>query len=121
MSDKPQKAPYPLRMPDGMREKLKDAAHKNQRSLNAEIVARLQESLDPLNEFVRDFGDGQPTGLENLFAELEADNQLANNAEDQHILDLLRTRREMLQSMEQVITSIDARIKKHRRQLKSPE
>lgn len=45
MSDKQQKAPYPLRMPDEMRDKLKEAAHNNRRSLNAEIVARLENSL----------------------------------------------------------------------------
>lgn len=45
MSDKQQKAPYPLRMPDEMRDKLKEAAHNNRRSLNAEIVARLEQSI----------------------------------------------------------------------------
>lgn len=46
MSDKQQKAPYPLRMPDEMREQLKECAHNNRRSLNAEIVARLEKSID---------------------------------------------------------------------------
>ncbi|BCB62238.1 hypothetical protein HaloA020_29390 [Halomonas sp. A020] len=45
MSDKQQKAPYPLRMPDEMRDQLKECAHNNRRSLNAEIVARLELSL----------------------------------------------------------------------------
>ena len=35
-----------LRLPDGMRDILKAAAEENGRSMNAEIVARLQESLD---------------------------------------------------------------------------
>jgi hypothetical protein len=33
-------------MPDGMRDRLKAAAAENNRSLNAEIVARLEKSLD---------------------------------------------------------------------------
>lgn len=45
MSETKQKAPYPLRMPDPMREKLQEAAHQNHRSMNAEIVARLEESF----------------------------------------------------------------------------
>lgn len=37
---------YMLRFPDGMRDKLKSAAAANGRSLNAEIVYRLQETLE---------------------------------------------------------------------------
>lgn len=44
MSEK-QPAPYPLRMPEGMRESLTEAAQSYGRSLNAEIVARLEESF----------------------------------------------------------------------------
>lgn len=36
-----------LRLPEGMRERVKDAATKNNRSMNAEIVARLEASLEP--------------------------------------------------------------------------
>lgn len=35
-----------LRLPDGMRDRLKAAAEANKRSMNAEIVARLDRSLD---------------------------------------------------------------------------
>lgn len=35
-----------VRMPDGMRGRLKDAAKSNNRTMNAEIVARLQASFD---------------------------------------------------------------------------
>ena len=45
MSETKQKPPYPLRMPDGMKSALQDAANKRQRSLNAEIVDRLEMSL----------------------------------------------------------------------------
>lgn len=37
---------YVLRFPDGMRDRLKQAAAANNRTLNAEIVARLQRSFD---------------------------------------------------------------------------
>jgi len=46
MSSKQQKPPYPLRMPDDLKDQLKSAADHNHRSLNAEIVARLQESFE---------------------------------------------------------------------------
>ncbi len=36
---------FMLRLPDGMRDQLKDAAAENGRSLNAEIVARLSTTL----------------------------------------------------------------------------
>lgn len=37
---------FMLRLPDGMRDRLKDEAAKNNRSMNAEIVHRLQMTLD---------------------------------------------------------------------------
>lgn len=37
---------FMLRMPDGMRDRLKDEAAKNKRSLNAEIVSRLDDSFE---------------------------------------------------------------------------
>lgn len=36
---------FPLRLPDGMRDQLKDAAEASGRSTNAEIVARLERSF----------------------------------------------------------------------------
>lgn len=39
---------YIVRFPDGMRDRLKDAAAVNNRSLNAEIIARLERSFDPM-------------------------------------------------------------------------
>lgn len=35
-----------VRLPDGMRDRIKDAAAANNRSMNAEIVARLEESFE---------------------------------------------------------------------------
>ena len=37
---------FPLRFPDGMRGQLKKAAKENNRSLNAEIIARLEVFTD---------------------------------------------------------------------------
>jgi len=37
---------FNLRFPDGMRDELKELAAKNGRSLNAEIIVRLKESID---------------------------------------------------------------------------
>jgi hypothetical protein len=48
---------FMLRLPDGMRDRLKDAAAENNRSLNAEIVSRLAESFDPLILDVKQTGD----------------------------------------------------------------
>lgn len=45
MSEKPQPPSYPLRMPGHLRERVEKAAELNKRSLNAEILARLEESL----------------------------------------------------------------------------
>ncbi len=63
MTEKPDRQPYPsetadkvlLRLPDGMRDRLKEAASENGRSLNAEIVQRLQQSLSgPVDAFLAD-------------------------------------------------------------------
>lgn len=43
---------FQVRMPDGLRDRLRDEAAKNNRSMNAEIVARLEASMgaiDPNN------------------------------------------------------------------------
>lgn len=39
---------YILRFPDGMRDNIAEAAKANNRSMNAEIVARLAKSFEPL-------------------------------------------------------------------------
>ena len=40
---------YLLRLPDGMREQIAEAARENKRSMNAEIVARLEASFSSLH------------------------------------------------------------------------
>lgn len=49
---------YMVRFPDGMRDRLKQAAADNNRSLNAEIIARLAAS------FITIEGDPQPTNVD---------------------------------------------------------
>jgi hypothetical protein len=52
----PKKPPAPsdladkfmLRMPDGMRDRITEAAKTNNRSMNAEIIVRLERSFDPV-------------------------------------------------------------------------
>ena len=41
---------FMLRLPDGMRERLKAAAAENNRSLNAEIVSRLELTLERMSD-----------------------------------------------------------------------
>ena len=41
---------YVVRLPDGMRDKLKAEAEKNKRSMNAEIVARLEATFHTIPE-----------------------------------------------------------------------
>lgn len=36
---------FQVRMPNGLRDRLRDAAEANKRSMNAEIIARLEESF----------------------------------------------------------------------------
>lgn len=45
MNDKKQQTAYPLRMPPELRAQLENLAHTNKRSLNAEILARLEDSV----------------------------------------------------------------------------
>lgn len=43
---------FVVRFPDGMRDRLKEAAHANGRSMNAEIVGRLQQSFEAPDDVV---------------------------------------------------------------------
>lgn len=40
--------PFGLRLPSDLKQRVQDAATANNRSMNAEIIARLEASLDPL-------------------------------------------------------------------------
>lgn len=76
---------YMLRFPDGMRDRLKETAKENGRSLNAEIVERLNETLVHDTHFVND-----PRGFTYVLSELkdvtEAYNELVReNAWDKAV------------------------------------
>lgn len=47
MTDRHPISPYPIRMPPELREQLEESARKGSRSLHAEIISRLIESLSP--------------------------------------------------------------------------
>lgn len=59
------KKPYPsdkldqyiVRFPSGMRDRIKEAAEANNRSMNAEIISRLEESFDPNRMVVTSIDD----------------------------------------------------------------
>src|SRR4051812_27210298 len=50
-------APFGLRMLPDLKARIEEAAAESGRSLNAEIVARLEQSFDPLIVNVRNTGD----------------------------------------------------------------
>lgn len=59
---------FVVRFPDGMRDRLKEAAHANGRSMNAEIIARLQKTFDqPAGVLVGRLGD-EPSVVDEIAA-----------------------------------------------------
>lgn len=50
--------PFGVRFPTELKAKLQKAAHRNTRSMNAEIVARIAESFDGRND-LKEFSDGE--------------------------------------------------------------
>lgn len=65
---------FMLRMPDGMRDRLKREAADNNRSLNAEIVARLEKSFEANDLLLR--ADHVITSQERYMKALEDMNEL---------------------------------------------
>lgn len=47
MSDRHVISPYPVRMPQELRQRLEESAKQGSRSLHAEIISRLEASYDP--------------------------------------------------------------------------
>ncbi len=63
---------YMVRFPNGMRDKIKEAAEANGRSMNAEIITRLQKTLDWDGHFeARDAGGSLPAEIATLSKELK--------------------------------------------------
>lgn len=65
---------YKLRMPPELRDKLKDAAKENHRTMNAEIVARLQESFEGTS------ATGSGSELQELQRKLDAQDEVLTEA-----------------------------------------
>ena len=57
MRERQQPPSYPLRMDAQLRARLDDAARDSRRSMNAEIVARLEKSLEPNTSSSKDMID----------------------------------------------------------------
>lgn len=53
-----------VRLPDGMRDRIKTAAEANNRSMNAEIVARLDASFDEMPEVLSDYLENRAQKLQ---------------------------------------------------------
>lgn len=62
-TDRHQAPSYPLRMPDGLKERVQEAAEANGRSLHAELLARLEQS----------FGGEDPEQLQLRISRLEGE------------------------------------------------
>lgn len=66
---------FPLRLPPGMREQIKDAAGKNGRSMNAEIVSRLEETFQEreyiLKETIDKIASGALDEIRRALSEVE--------------------------------------------------
>lgn len=80
---------YIIRFPDGMRDRLKEEARTNNRTLNAEIVARLQASFE-VHEAVENmaFEHGfESTGLKNDIERLNAQLEKMQKAKEAAALD----------------------------------
>lgn len=52
MNDRHVISPYPIRMPVELRRRLEDSAKAGSRSLHAEIISRLEESVSPQDSAV---------------------------------------------------------------------
>lgn len=72
---------YIVRFPDGMRDQLKQAAAQNGRSLNAEIVHRLEESLAIGKMRVADFLSVQEWERDNAILLANALRRIAQSVE----------------------------------------
>lgn len=81
MSERPQSPSYPLRLPQEIRERLKRAADKEHRSLNAEIVARLETTLE-LDDVMEEMRAGDYRGVVDMLLSVTADNdRMTDNGE----------------------------------------
>ncbi|PZR46006.1 Arc family DNA-binding protein [Burkholderia sp. WTPI3] len=78
---------FVVRLPDGMRDRIAEMARRNNRSMNAEIVARLSESFQTAGARVLEYGP-QMTGLQLEVEKVEAENK--------HLTDQIELMRQLL-------------------------
>lgn len=71
MNDRHAISPYPVRMPPELRERLEECARLGSRSLHAEIISRLEESLAPRT--MDDIEAARPRELDRELAELSVE------------------------------------------------
>ena len=90
---------YVLRLPDGLREELKEAAERHKRSLNAEIIARITEH-ENLWQFWAS-ADAEMAKLEEVAQKAER-----LEAENERLQDDLRQLREKLAYQEGMTASL---------------
>ncbi|MFW2329053.1 Arc family DNA-binding protein [Aeromonas allosaccharophila] len=94
-----QPKPYPLRMSDEMRACLQESADRSGRSLNAEIVHRLQQSIDASLTGELNGGPGSPR----MIASVEITDPGIDKSDPRYnedsITDYLKEMREMLAAL----------------------
>lgn len=97
-----QASPYPLRMPEEMKELLQEEAEKNNRSLNAEILVRLQQTLPgdmeiPKEKFPRPSGSRAFSQKQSQ----QAGNKAGTGKSDVQLKGLLARMMEILDAVDQ--------------------
>ncbi|PZO78437.1 MAG: hypothetical protein DI629_12100 [Mesorhizobium amorphae] len=84
---------FQIRMPDGLRDRLREAAAESGRSMNSEIVERLQSSFDAGDKAL-DLLDKSVNGIEELLKQSERDKAMAD-----WMLSQMRIMRYLLESV----------------------
>jgi len=81
---------FMIRMPDGMRDRIAESAAKNSRSMNAEIVARLEASYEDATEkdeqiaWLQDYLEGQTQERAGLFEALNNQDRILQRLNESH-------------------------------------
>lgn len=82
---------FVLRFPAGMRDRIKAAAEENSRSMNAEIIARLEASLEPgadkdeQIEWLHDYLESQAQERQKLYEALNSQDRILQELKSSHL------------------------------------
>lgn len=82
---------FVLRFPAGMRDRIKAAAEENGRSMNAEIIARLEASLEPgadkdeQIEWLHDYLESQAQERQKLYEALNSQDRILQELKSSHL------------------------------------